>query len=121
MMARIMVVDDSRLARTLVKNALMAAGFEVAGEAANGREATELYFKVKPDLVTMDVIMPDMDGPEAAKTILAQEPAAKIIMVTSLNQQSIEGEMLKAGAKAVLSKPFEPQALIASINAALAA
>jgi two-component system chemotaxis response regulator CheY len=117
---RILVVDDSKLARTLVKNALLDAGFEVVGEAVNGREAMEMYFRLKPDLVTMDVIMPDVDGPTAAKEILDKEPAAHIIMVTSLNQQAIEGDMKKAGVHSVITKPFEPKALVESIQAALA-
>lgn len=118
---RILVVDDSKLARTLVKNALLEAGFEVVGEAANGREATDMYFQLKPDVVTMDVIMPDVDGPTAAKEILGKEPAARIIMVTSLNQQAIEGDMKKAGVRAVLTKPFEPRALVDSIQTAMTA
>ena len=117
---RILVVDVSKLARTLVKNALLEAGFEVVGEAANGREAADLYFKLNPDVVTMDVIMPDMDGPAAAKEILGKEPKARIIMVTSLNQQSIEGDMKKVGVLSVLTKPFEPRALVDSIQSAMA-
>jgi two-component system chemotaxis response regulator CheY len=116
---RILVVDDSRLARTLVKNALVAAGFDIVGEAANGREAADMYFRLKPDVVTMDVIMPDMDGPSAAREILGKEPAARIIMVTSLNQQTIEEEMRKVGVRAILTKPFEPGALVDSIQAAM--
>lgn len=116
---RILVVDDSKLARTLVKNALVEAGFEVIGEAANGREASEMYFRLKPDVVTMDVIMPDVDGPTAAREILGREPKARIIMVTSLNQQSIEGDMKKAGVRSVLTKPFEPKALVDSIQSAM--
>src|SRR5262245_24359908 len=119
MALRILVVDDSRLARTLVKNALVEAGFEVVGEAANGREAADLYFRLKPDVVTMDVIMPDVDGPTAAKEILGKEPRARIIMVTSLNQQAIEGDMKAAGVRSVISKPFEPKALVDSIQAAM--
>jgi two-component system chemotaxis response regulator CheY len=116
---KILVVDDSKLARTLVKNALVEAGFEVIGEAANGREATEMYFRLKPDVVTMDVIMPDVDGTTAAKDILSKEPNARIIMVTSLNQQSIEGDMKQAGVRAILTKPFEPSALVSSIQTAM--
>ena len=118
---RILVVDDSRLARTLVKNALAAAGFEVVGEAANGRQAADMYFQLRPDVVTMDVIMPDMDGPAAAREILGKEPRARIIMVTSLNQQTIEEEMKQVGVRSVLTKPFEPSALVDSIQAAMAA
>lgn len=116
---RILVVDDSKLARTLVKNALVDAGFEVIGEAANGREAADMYFKLKPDVVTMDVIMPDVDGPTAAKEILGKEPKARIIMVTSLNQQAIETDMKQAGVHSILTKPFEPKALVASIQSAM--
>src|SRR5690349_5775373 len=116
---RILVVDDSKLARTLVRDALVEAGFEVIGEAANGREASEMYFRLKPDVVTMDVIMPDVDGPTAAREILGREPKARIIMVTSLNQQAIEGDMKKVGVRSVLTKPFEPQALVVSIREAM--
>jgi two-component system, chemotaxis family, chemotaxis protein CheY len=102
-----------------VKNALVEAGFEVVGEAANGREATDMYFRLKPDVLTLDVIMPDVDGTSAAREILGREPAARIVMVTSLNQEAIEGEMKKAGVRSVITKPFEPKVLVDSIQAAM--
>lgn len=120
MSCRVLVVDDSKLARTLVKNALTEAGHQVVGEASNGREASDLFFQLKPDVVTLDVIMPDVDGPTAAKEILGKDPKARIIMITSLNQQAIEGDMLKAGVRTVLTKPFDPAILLNSIQTAMA-
>lgn len=117
---KILVVDDSRLARTLVKKALLENGFTVIGEAGNGKEAMERFFELKPDLVTMDIVMPDMDGTEASKAILNKDPGARILMVTSLNQQVVAEDMMKMGVKAIISKPFEPQDLVRSVNAILA-
>jgi two-component system chemotaxis response regulator CheY len=121
MSCRVLVVDDSKLARTLVKNALTEAGHEVVGEGTNGREAADLFFQLKPDVLTLDVIMPDVDGPSAAKEILGKDPKARIIMITSLNQQAIEGDMLKTGVRAVLTKPFDPATLLASIQSVMTA
>lgn len=121
MSLRVLVADDSRLARMLVKNALVDAGFDVVGEAATGREAADMYFRLKPDVLTLDVIMPDMDGASAAREILGREPAARIVMVTSLNQEAIESEMKKAGVRFIITKPFEPKVLVDSIQAAMTA
>ncbi len=119
MSSKILVVDDSRLARTLIKNALKASGFEVVGEAQNGREAIELFSQLKPDLVTMDMMMPEVDGMEATKEIIKTDAQAKVIMITSVNQQLMNEDFQSVGARATLAKPFEPQDLVNAINGIL--
>ena len=116
---KVLVVDDSRLTRTLIKNALVAAGYEVGGEAANGREALELYGRLKPDLVTMDVVMPDMDGVECARQILSKDRQAVILIVSSKENPLTNVDLRQIGIKGVVTKPlaFDPKEISKAINA----
>ncbi len=106
-MARILVVDDSTVMRKNIKNILEKAGHEVVGEAADGRDVLPVYVNTKPDLVTMDISMPIIDGIEALKTIVKNFPNAKVIMVSALGQKAQVLEAIKLGAKSYVVKPIE--------------
>ena len=118
-MARVLVVDDAKFMRTLVKDALVPSGHEIVGEAENGNVAVELYKKLKPDLVTMDITMREKDGIEAAQEILQFDPAAKIIMVTALGQENLLTKAIKIGVKDFVVKPFPPERLQKAAEKAL--
>ena len=113
---RILVVDDSHLIRKMLGNLLNKNGYAVAGEAANGQEAVDIYTSLKPDIVTLDVTMPVMDGVEALKKIKEIDKDAKIIMVTAAGQKERIVEAIKAGANAFITKPFDEDDLIKNIN-----
>jgi two-component system chemotaxis response regulator CheY len=105
-MARILLCDDSSFMRMMLKKVIVGMGHEIVGEAADGRQAVQLHRKLKPDLTTMDITMPNMDGIEAVKHIHEEEPLARIIMVTAIGQRAIITEALKAGASDFIVKPF---------------
>jgi two-component system chemotaxis response regulator CheY len=119
-MATILIVDDAKFMRTLVKDALVPTGHEIIGEAENGNEAVELYRKLKPDLVTMDITMREKDGIEAAEEILRGDPGARIIMVTALGQENLLTRAIKLGVKDFVVKPFPPERLQKAAQKALA-
>jgi two-component system chemotaxis response regulator CheY len=96
----------------LIGNALKKAGFDVVGEAKSGQEAVDLYFRLKPDLVTMDVNMPGLDGKEAVRRIIHQDPAAKVLVITSISHDLIRQEVMRSGAYALLAKPFDAAELV---------
>ena len=109
---KILLVDDTKFMRMMLMNILKPKGYEIIGEAGDGLEAIELYKKHKPDLVTMDIVMPHMDGIEAVRQITAEDSNAKIIMVTAIGQESKVKEAIEAGAKGYIVKPFQaPQVL----------
>ncbi len=110
-MARVLVVDDAKFMRTLVKDALTAAGHEVVGEAENGVQAIKMFGDLKPDLVTMDITMREKDGLEAASEILKRDGSARIIMVTALGQEDLLARAIKMGVKDFVVKPFPPERL----------
>jgi len=91
-------------------------GFEIIGEAKNGKEAVQLYNELQPDLVTMDVTMPVMSGLDAVKQIIPEHPDAKIIMITAMGQQRIIVEAIESGAKDFITKPFTPEKLKAVVD-----
>lgn len=115
-MAKILIVDDAAFMRMMIKDILEKNGFQVVGEANNGLKAVELYKKEKPDVVTMDITMPDMDGIEAVKEIKAFDPAAKIIMCSAMGQQTMVMDAIKAGAKDFIVKPFQPDRVLEAIK-----
>ena len=119
-MAKILIVDDAKFMRTLVKDALVPKGHEIVGEAENGKVAVEIYRKVKPDLVTMDITMREKDGIEAAEEILRMDPSARIIMVTALGQENLLTRAIKIGVKDFVVKPFPPERLQRAAEKALA-
>lgn len=115
-MAKILIVDDAAFMRMMIKDILQKNGYEVIGEAANGLEAVELYKAHQPDLVTMDITMPEMDGIEAVKQIKAINPAAKVIMCSAMGQQSMVMDAIKAGAKDFIVKPFQADRVLEAIK-----
>ncbi|MCR8850275.1 response regulator [Rossellomorea sp. SC111] len=106
-MATILVVDDAKFMRLTLGNMLSSSGHVVVGEAENGHIAVEKYRELHPDLVTMDITMPDMNGIEAVKRILIEFPQAKIIMCSAMGQQKVVVEAIEAGAKDFIVKPFD--------------
>ncbi len=113
---RFLVVDDSAFARRNMKNILTSVGGEEAGSAANGREAIEQYMKFKPDLVFMDITMPEMEGVEAVQGILHRDASAKIVMVSSNGYQEMIKAALDSGAKHFLTKPVEPRQVASVVS-----
>lgn len=110
-MAKILIVDDAKFMRTLVKDALTSVGHEIVGEAENGNMAIEQYKALKPDLVTMDITMREKDGIEATKEIMKIDSNAKVIMVTALGQEDLLAKAIKMGVKDFVVKPFPPERL----------
>lgn len=117
---RVMVVDDSRIQEMQIRNMLEGTGYEVAHYCRSGEEALEVYDEVRPDVVTMDIIMPGMDGLETAQAILEEYPDARIIMVSSLAYDDTFEEAKNIGAKGFLDKPFDREKLLAALDKALA-
>ena len=116
MAKRILITDDALFMRVTLRNILEKNGYEVAGEAANGRESIEMYQQVKPDLVTMDITMPEMDGISALKEIKKVDPNATIVMCTAMGQKQMVMEAVSAGAKDFIVKPFQPDKVLESIQ-----
>ena len=115
-MAKILTVDDAAFMRMMIKDILTKNGYEVVAEAANGVEAVELYKSHQPDLVTMDITMPEMDGIEAVKQIKAVNPAAKVIMCSAMGQQSMVMDAIKAGANDFIVKPFQADRVLEAVK-----
>src|SRR5205823_1189051 len=99
LMARIMVVDDAAFMRKMLTDALAGGGHDVVGEAANGNEAVDKFRELRPEVTTLDITMPEKDGLEALKEILAFDPSAKVVMCSALGQESKVLEAIKSGAK----------------------
>jgi two-component system chemotaxis response regulator CheY len=115
-MARVLIVDDAAFMRMMLKDILTKNGFEVVGEAVNGQDAIEKYNELQPDVVTMDITMPEMDGITAVKKIRAINPQAKIIMCSAMGQQPMVLEAIQSGAKDFIVKPFQADRVIESIS-----
>lgn len=107
-MAKIIIVDDSRILRKILNTTLTEAGHEVIAEAGNGEEVLKLLESLTPDLITLDITMPVMDGLTALKNIKEQYPSIKVVMVSAAGQKNKVMEALKSGASDFLQKPFEP-------------
>ena len=119
-MSSVLIVDDSRTMRKMLAGALSEVGIDVAGNAGNGVEALEILKTVTPDLITLDITMPEMDGLEALKRIKEQNPDQKVLMVSAAGQNEKVLEALKLGALDFIQKPFEPDIVIKTIQKALA-
>ena len=111
-MKNILVVDDAMFMRTVLKNVLVAGGYTVVGEAENGHDAVEKYKLLNPDIVTMDITMPGMDGLQATSEILKHDKEANICMVTAMGQQQMILEAVKRGAKDFIVKPFNADEIL---------
>ena len=119
-MARVLVVDDAAFMRKMVTDALTGGGHEVVGEAGNGVEAIARFQELKPDLMTLDITMPEKDGLAALAEIVAADPSAKVVMCSALGQESKVLEAIKLGAKDFVVKPFQPARVIEAVGKALA-
>ncbi len=108
---RLMIVDDSLIMRMKIKEIASASGWEVVAEAANGSIAVQLYEELHPDLVTLDMVMPVMDGLAALKSIRAFDPKASVVMVSAVDQKQKLNECIESGALDFLVKPFEEERL----------
>jgi two-component system chemotaxis response regulator CheY len=115
-MARILVVDDAAFMRRMVSDVLTSGGHEVVGEAADGNEAVERYQELRPDVMTLDITMPEKDGLTALRELMALDPGATVVMCSALGQESKVLEAVKAGAKDFIAKPFEPQRVLTAIE-----
>ena len=112
----ILVVDDAAFMRMMIKDILSKNGYTVAGEAENGAKAVEKYNALKPDLVLMDITMPDKDGIQALKEIKSADPGAKVIMCSAMGQQAMVIESIQAGAKDFIVKPFQPDRVLEAVK-----
>ncbi|MCG8573016.1 MAG: response regulator [Spirochaetes bacterium] len=119
MSARVLIVDDLAFIKLLIRDTLEKAGFNVAGEASNGIEAVELYRKLKPDIVLLDITMPKMDGIQALTEIMKHDKSAKVIMCSALGQQKLIIQSIQLGAKDFIVKPFKPERIIGAIKKTL--
>jgi two-component system chemotaxis response regulator CheY len=114
-MVSVLIVDDSRTSRRILKDILERAGYKIAGEAINGKEAVEMYAKLLPDIVTMDITMPEMDGIEALRQIRNGYPDARIVMITAAGQKEKMLEAVKLGAIEFVAKPFVEESVIGAL------
>ena len=118
-MARFLICDDSAFMRMVLKRMLVEKGHEVVGEAGDGKQAVQMYYQYKPDVITMDITMPEMDGIQAVKVIHEDNPLVRIVMVTAIGQRPIITEAIKAGASDFIVKPFDADQVEKIINGLL--
>lgn len=118
---RVLIVDDAVFMRDMIKDIFAGGDFEIVGEAVHGVEAVDKYKELRPDLVTMDIVMPFKSGIEATKEILAFDEKATIIMCSALGQESLVMEAIEAGAADFIVKPFKADDVLAVVNKVLAA
>lgn len=116
MAKNILICDDAAFMRMMIKDILSKNGYTVAGEAENGVKAVEKYNELKPDLVLMDITMPEMDGIQALKNIKAADSAAKVIMCSAMGQQAMVIESIQAGAKDFIVKPFQAERVLEAVK-----
>jgi two-component system chemotaxis response regulator CheY len=110
--AKVLIVDDALFMRNMLRNIFSESGFDVVGEAQNGNEGIEMFQSLKPDLVTMDIVMPEKNGIEALKEIMAVDGGARVVICSALGQESLIMEALEAGARDFIVKPFKPAKVI---------
>ena len=116
MAKNILICDDAAFMRMMIKDILTKNGYNVAGEAENGAKAVEKYAELKPDLVLMDITMPEMDGIEALKKIKASDPSASVIMCSAMGQQAMVIESIQSGANDFIVKPFQADRVIEAVQ-----
>ncbi len=119
-MPSVLIADDAAFMRMMIKNILSDAGYEIVGEAENGRVAVSRHRELKPDLTTMDITMPEMDGIAALREIRAADPEARVVMCSAMGQQSMVIESIQAGARDFIVKPFQPERVLEAVQKALA-
>ena len=115
-MARIMIVDDAAFMRITIKNMLKRSSHEAVGEAENGIVAIERFKELRPDIVTMDITMPEMDGITALREIVKIDPNANVIMVSAMGQEAMVRESILSGAKGFIVKPFKEEGIISALD-----
>ena len=115
----VLVCDDAIFMRTMIADILSQAGYEVVGEAETGLQAVEKYKQLKADLVTMDIVMPDMGGIDAVREIIKFDPGARILMCSAMGQQALVVEAIQAGAKDFVVKPFQPSRVLEAVQRVL--
>jgi two-component system chemotaxis response regulator CheY len=115
----VLICDDAIFMRTMLGDILSQAGFDIVGEAETGAQAVEKYRALKPDLVTMDIVMPDMGGIEAVREICRTDPDAKVLMCSAMGQQALVVEAIQAGAKDFVVKPFQPSRVLEAVQRVL--
>lgn len=116
MAKKVLIVDDAAFMRMMIKDILSKNGYEVAGEAENGLRAVEKYKELAPDLVLMDITMPEMNGIDAVKNIKAIDPGAKIVMCSAMGQQAMVIESIQAGARDFIVKPFQADRVLEAVR-----
>lgn len=119
MAIKVMIVDDAAFMRMMIKDILSKNGYEVVGEAENGQKAVEKWQELRPDLTTMDITMPEMDGIAAVKEIKKLDPAAKVIMCSAMGQQAMVIEAIQSGARDFIVKPFQPDRVLEAVRKAV--
>ncbi|MEK7380286.1 MAG: response regulator [Gemmatimonadota bacterium] len=112
----VLVCDDAIFMRTMISDILSQAGYQIVGEAESGAQAVQKYRELKPELVTMDIVMPDMSGIEAVREICKEDPDAKILMCSAMGQQALVVEAIQAGAKDFVVKPFQPSRVLEAVQ-----
>ena len=118
-MAKILLVDDAAFMRMMVKDTLTKAGYTDLYEAADGLQAVETYAEIQPDLVIMDITMPNMDGLEALKAIRAKDGGANVVMCSAMGQESMVMDAVRSGAKDFIVKPFKPDRVLKTVSTIL--
>ena len=116
---KVLVVDDAAFMRMMLKDILGKNGFEIIGEAENGKVAVDRFRELKPDLVTMDITMPELDGISAVKMIKQVDKNARIVMCSAMGQQAMVIDAIQAGARDFIVKPFQPERVIEAVQKAL--
>jgi two-component system, chemotaxis family, chemotaxis protein CheY len=119
-MPSVLIADDAAFMRMMIKNILTEAGYDIVGEAENGQVAVAKYRELSPDLTTMDITMPEMDGLAALKEIRGADPSARVVMCSAMGQQSMVIESIQAGARDFIVKPFQPERVLEAVTKALA-
>ena len=116
MSKRVLIVDDSLYMRTVIKDALSEAGYEIVGQAGSGESAIDMALELEPDVITLDNILPDMLGLDVLNVLRDEELTAKVVMISAVGQESVVEEGIKRGASKYLVKPFTPEQLVATVN-----
>jgi two-component system chemotaxis response regulator CheY len=116
---KILVVDDAIFMPSMIRDIFARRPFVIAGEAENGVEAVRLYRQLRPDLTTMDIVMPQMDGITALREIIRFDPGAKVVMCSALGQEALIAESIEAGARDFIVKPFQPSRVLKVVQSVL--